>query len=105
MREWPLYANIRHCRSIGSLRVGLPASSHNRRHRHAVAERVTWNEVIAGYEALFAPLTAQTVGPLLASMPRRSSGSIGVLDVCTGHGVLAAAPAGDRMHKAVHQIL
>lgn len=52
-------------------------------------EREGWNTVIQSYERIFAPLTAQTVEPLLdaAGVGPRSQ----VLDVCCGHGVLAAA--------------
>lgn len=55
-------------------------------------ERDGWNTVIGGYERVFGPLTAQTVAPLL------DAAGVGagrrVLDVCTGHGVMAAAAAG-----------
>src|SRR5215207_7581702 len=52
-------------------------------------ERSAWNEVIGGYERLFAPLTLQTVAPLLGAADIRPGHR--VLDVCTGPGVLAAA--------------
>ena len=45
--------------------------------------------MIGGYERLLAPLTAQTVGPMLDAAAVKASDR--VLDVCTGHGVLAAA--------------
>ena len=52
-------------------------------------ERNGWNAVSEGYEAVFGPLTAQSVDVTLDA-----AGVIGgcdVLDVCTGHGVLALA--------------
>ena len=52
-------------------------------------ERNGWNTVSEGYEAVFGPLTAQSVDVTLDA-----AGVIGgcdVLDVCTGHGVLALA--------------
>ena len=52
-------------------------------------ERSGWNTVSKGYEAVFGPLTAQSVDVTLDA-----AGVIGgcdVLDVCTGHGVLALA--------------
>jgi len=52
-------------------------------------ERSGWNTVSKGYEAFFGPLTAQSVDVTLDA-----AGVIGgcdVLDVCTGHGVLALA--------------
>ena len=52
-------------------------------------ERSGWNAVSEGYEAVFGPLTAQSVDVTLDA-----AGVIGgcdVLDVCTGHGVLALA--------------
>src|ERR1041384_8191293 len=52
-------------------------------------ERSGWNSVSEGYEAVFGPLTAQSVAVTLDA-----AGVIGgchVLDVCTGHGVLALA--------------
>jgi hypothetical protein len=52
-------------------------------------ERNGWNAVSEGYEAVFGPLTAQSVDVTLDA-----AGVIGrcdVLDVCTGHGVLAQA--------------
>ncbi|QIG98968.1 MULTISPECIES: class I SAM-dependent methyltransferase [unclassified Bradyrhizobium] len=52
-------------------------------------ERTGWNTVSEGYEAGFGPLTAQSVDVTLDA-----AGVIGgcdVLDVCTGHGVLALA--------------
>jgi ubiquinone/menaquinone biosynthesis C-methylase UbiE len=52
-------------------------------------ERSGWNAVSEGYEAVFGPLTAQSVDLTLDA-----AGVIGecdVLDVCTGHGVLALA--------------
>jgi ubiquinone/menaquinone biosynthesis C-methylase UbiE len=52
-------------------------------------EREGWNTVICGYERLFGPLTAQTVAPMLDAAGVASGCQ--VLDVCTGHGVLAAA--------------
>lgn len=54
-------------------------------------ERAGWNTVIHGYERLFGPLTAQTVAPVLDAAGVMSGCQ--VLDVCTGHGVLAAAAA------------
>ena len=54
-------------------------------------ERAGWNTVISGYERLFGPLTAQTVAPILDAAGVVSG--CRVLDVCTGHGVLAAAAA------------
>lgn len=54
-------------------------------------ERAGWNAVIGGYERVFGPLTAQTVGPTLDAAGVASG--CRVLDVCTGHGVLAAAAA------------
>jgi ubiquinone/menaquinone biosynthesis C-methylase UbiE len=52
-------------------------------------EQTGWDDAINGYEQAFGPLTAQTVEPLLdaAGVATRTS----VLDVCTGHGVIAAA--------------
>ena len=52
-------------------------------------ERSGWSTVIAGYEEVFGPLTAQTVEATLAAARVRTDAR--VLDVCTGHGVLAAA--------------
>ena len=52
-------------------------------------ERSGWNAASEGYEAVFGPLTAQSVDVTLDA-----AGVIGgcdVLDVCTGHGVLALA--------------
>jgi len=52
-------------------------------------ERSGWNAVSEGYEVVFGPLTAQSVDVTLDA-----AGVIGgcdVLDVCTGHGVLALA--------------
>jgi SAM-dependent methyltransferase len=60
-------------------------------------ERSGWNAVSKGYEAGFGPLTAQSVDVTLDA-----AGVIGrcdVLDVCTGHGVLALA-ATERGAKA-----
>src|SRR5499425_3752080 len=52
-------------------------------------ERLGWSGQIDGYERTFARLTAQTVPAMLeAARVRRGHR---VLDVCTGHGVLAAA--------------
>jgi SAM-dependent methyltransferase len=54
-------------------------------------ERHGWSAGIGGYERTFARLTSQTVGVMLdaAGVTRGHH----VLDVCTGHGVLAAAAA------------
>jgi SAM-dependent methyltransferase len=52
-------------------------------------ERSGWNAASEGYEAVFGPLTVQSVDVTLDA-----AGVIGgcdVLDVCTGHGVLALA--------------
>ena len=52
-------------------------------------ERSGWNAASKGYETVFGPLTAQSVDVTLDA-----AGVIGgsdVLDVCTGHGVLALA--------------
>ncbi|MGE0255414.1 MAG: methyltransferase domain-containing protein [Alphaproteobacteria bacterium] len=54
-------------------------------------ERDGWNTVIGGYERVFGPLTAQTVAPLLDAAGVTAGGR--VLDLCTGHGVMAAAAA------------
>lgn len=54
-------------------------------------ERSGWNTAIGGYEQVFGPLTAQTIGPMLSAA--RVSNQTRVLDICTGHGVLAAAAA------------
>src|SRR5215470_16980442 len=52
-------------------------------------ERLGWGGQIDGYQRTFARLTAQTVPAMLeAARVRRGHR---VLDVCTGHGVLAAA--------------
>lgn len=52
-------------------------------------ERLGWSGQIDGYQRTFARLTAQTVPAMLeAARVRRGHR---VLDVCTGHGVLAAA--------------
>jgi len=67
----------------------MPVQRSNQPDAFLAFERANWNDVIGGYERLFAPLTAQTVEPLL------SAAGVGtgkrVLDICTGHGVLAAA--------------
>lgn len=54
-------------------------------------ERKGWSAGIGGYERTFARLTGQSVASMLdaAHVTRGSR----VLDVCTGHGVLAAAAA------------
>lgn len=55
-------------------------------------ERQGWGERIAGYEHTFARVTSQSVEAMLdaAGVTRGSR----VLDICTGHGVLAAVAAG-----------
>jgi SAM-dependent methyltransferase len=52
-------------------------------------ERRGWGERIGGYERTFGRLTDQTVAAMLAGA--RVGRGRRVLDVCTGHGVLAAA--------------
>jgi SAM-dependent methyltransferase len=52
-------------------------------------EQTGWDRIIEHYQRAFGPLTAQTSGPLLDAA--QIDGSCRVLDVCTGHGVLAAA--------------
>lgn len=59
-------------------------------------ERSGWNSVSEGYEAVFGPLTAQSVAVTLDAAS--VIGGCRVLDVCTGHGVLALA-ATDRRAK------
>jgi SAM-dependent methyltransferase len=54
-------------------------------------EKAGWNRTIRGYEQAFGPLTVQTVEPTLDA--GRVSRDSRVLDLCTGHGVLAAAAA------------
>lgn len=54
-------------------------------------ERHGWSAGIGGYERTFARLTAQTV-PAMLDAVHITRGSR-LLDVCTGHGVLAAAAA------------
>ena len=54
-------------------------------------ERRGWGAGIGGYERTFARLTSQTVGAMLDAAGVTRGGR--VLDVCTGHGVLAAAAA------------
>ena len=55
-------------------------------------EQTGWDDAINGYEQTFGPLTAQTVEPLLdaAGVAAR----LRMLDVCTGHGGIAAAAVG-----------
>src|SRR5688572_25916214 len=67
----------------------MPVQRSNEPEAFLAFERGTWNEVIGGDERIFAPLTAQTVDPLLDAAEITSGHR--VLDVCTGHGVLAAA--------------
>src|SRR6476469_10054437 len=55
-------------------------------------ERSGWDRLIEGYQRAFGPLSAQTAVPLLNAAGVR--GGNRVLDVCTGHGVMAAAAAG-----------
>ena len=55
-------------------------------------ERQGWDERISGYELTFARVTSQSVGVMLDAAGVTRGGR--VLDVCTGHGVLAAAAAG-----------
>jgi SAM-dependent methyltransferase len=52
-------------------------------------ERAGWNAVSGGYVDVFGPLTAQTIDPTLDAA--RVGRGTRVLDVCTGHGVLAHA--------------
>ena len=52
-------------------------------------EQAGWDRLITGYERAFGPLTGQTAEPLLDAAA--ITGGSRVLDVCTGHGVLAAA--------------
>ena len=52
-------------------------------------EQAGWNSVAAGYEAVLGPLTAQSVDATLDAAGVTSG--CRVLDVCTGHGVLALA--------------
>jgi SAM-dependent methyltransferase len=54
-------------------------------------EHQGWQEVSAGYEHHFVPLTRQTVAPLLDAA-RVTSGTT-MLDVCTGPGLIAATAA------------
>jgi ubiquinone/menaquinone biosynthesis C-methylase UbiE len=54
-------------------------------------ERAGWSSVISGYERVLGPVTAQTVDATLRAA-RLAEGDR-VLDVCTGHGVLASAAA------------
>src|SRR6185312_13097421 len=51
-------------------------------------EQAGWDRVIETYERTFGFITAQTVEPLLDAA--QVSGACRVLDVCTGHGVIAA---------------
>lgn len=52
-------------------------------------EHAGWNAVSDGYGDVFGPLTAQTVDPTLDAA--RVAKGTHVLDICTGHGVLARA--------------
>ena len=54
-------------------------------------ERTAWSTAISGYERVFGPLTVQTAESLLAAAGIVSGSH--VLDLCTGHGVLAGAAA------------
>jgi len=54
-------------------------------------ERDGWSARIDGYERTFGRLTAQTAGAMLDAA--RVSPGARLLDVCTGHGVLAGAAA------------
>jgi len=67
----------------------MPIQRSNEPDKFRAFEQTGWDEAIDGYERAFGPLTAQTVEPLLdaAGVAARSS----VLDVCTGHGAIAAA--------------
>jgi len=67
----------------------MPIQVSKQPHAFRDFERSGWNAVSEGYEAVFGPLTAQSVDATLDA-----AGVIGgcdVLDVCTGHGVLALA--------------
>lgn len=70
----------------------MPMQRSNEPEAFTAFERQGWGARIGGYELTFARLTSQSVDPMLdaAGVARGSR----VLDVCTGHGVLAAAAAG-----------
>jgi SAM-dependent methyltransferase len=52
-------------------------------------ELAAWNQESKDYERVFGPVTAQTAGAILDAA--RVSAGCNLLDVCTGHGVLALA--------------
>lgn len=67
----------------------MPVERSNEPEAFTAFERSGWDARIGGYERTFAHLTAQTVETMLDAA--RVAPGTRLLDVCTGHGVLAGA--------------
>src|SRR6267142_4409154 len=89
VRGWASSATVALSYTLG--RGSMTIERSNEPEAFTAFERDGWSARIGGYERTFARLTSQTAGAMLnaAGVTRGHR----VLDVCTGHGVLAAAAA------------